>query len=159
MPVKADLPITRVDFFAAAERRGLRVIANVSVQNLKVVTFDEPGPVLRFFAPDLRVLPEGTQINGAVGLAVRSVDDGYRDVLFHHILNLTALRQADRLIQQEAGDDFFPLVAAALQALPSEPSALAAALQDDTTWIGRELKWGRSNALSFERRVAELVES
>lgn len=160
--MKADLPITRAQFFAAAEDHGLHVLRDVSLQKLEVASLEGGGPVLRIFAPVLRVLPDGTQINGSVGVTLAAAGLGsrvqYDEAMFHHILNLTELRNADRVIQRESDwHAFFQLLMPALEALPSTPDALADALADGTTWMGKQLSWRDANAVSFERRVRELA--
>jgi len=155
--MRADIPVTRDQFFAAAEARGLHIISNVSAQGLKVVSLEKCGSVLRIFAPDLRELSEGTEINGSLGIALKGLNGDY-EVLFHHILNLSTLRQLNRFIRQESDwAAFFPVLVSNLNALPSNPNAVISALQDETSWLGRQFKWGRSSAVAFERSARELA--
>lgn len=158
--MKADLPITFEDFFAAARKHGLHV-QSVSRQRLKVAALEHEGTVLRFFAPELRPLPDGTQINGNIGIALQGAnkDGQYNDAVFHYIVNLPEMRRTPRLVRtKEDWDEFFQLLLPVLNALPSTPEALGGALRDSTSWMGKQLIWGRANAIEFQRRVRDLAD-
>ena len=158
--MKPDLPISRNAFFAAAELADLARVEGVSPQRLSVVALSEYSPVLRFFAPVLRPLPEGTEINGSIGVALKSAaadGEDYCDALFFNILNLPEMLAADRLIRTD--DDwtsFFASLSKELVALPSTRQALRAALRDNTTWMGKQLAWGDPPAVSFNQRACQL---
>jgi hypothetical protein len=156
--MKPDLPVTRNAFFAAAELADLARVEGVSPQRLSVVALCEDGPVLRFFAPVLRPLPEGTEINGSIGVALKSADgEDYRDALFLNILNLPQMLAADRLIRtDEDWTSFFASLSKELVSLPSTPQALSAALRNSATWMGRQLAWGDPPAISFNQKACEL---
>lgn len=153
--MKRDVPVARADFFAAAEKCGFQVVDNVSVQRLKVAAIPDDGPILRYFTPDLRVLPEGTQVNGYIGIALPSDES-----LFLHILNVADLRALSRIVSNDS--DWTPLFEAlrrALNALPCNLDALAKALRDPSTWLGRQVAWGDAPAIDFAKKVHELVAS
>lgn len=150
--MKPDLPVTSADFFAAAELHGFDVVPNISAQRLTVVAVKNEGPILCFFAPDLRTLPDGTQINGSIGVALPS-----GETLFLHILNLPEFLAIGRVVASEADwEPFFGVLRRALDALPRNPDTLAEALGDPTTWMGRQVAWGDAPAIGFQQRVREL---
>ena len=150
--MKTDLPLRPADFFAAAKRHGFEVVPNVSAQGLDVAAVEREGPILRFFAPDLRVLPDGTQINGSIGIALAS-----GETLFLHILNLPEFLSMSRIVTGIADlEPFFGALRDALEALPHNLDALAEALRDPSSWIGQQVAWGDAPAISFEQRVRQL---
>ena len=158
--MKADIPASAAHFFEMAESHGFNVYPNISEQRLKVISLDPEASVLRFFSPSLRPISLGTQINGAIGIALGTVDHDHRDysaAIFHNILNYRDMIGASRLIEEPgAVEEFFQLLKTYLDELPAEPQDILQRVHSGQGWIAQQFKWNDQELEPFKYRLMSL---
>jgi hypothetical protein len=148
------------DFYDKAAAWGFRVYDGVAKEKLKVVSVDEPRSVLRYFSPELRPLPGGTQIGGVLGIALRAPQASklvYDVDIFHHILNYRDLIRARRIMEEDDSlREFFLLLKEHLCELPADVGELLRAAQSGSGWIAQQFKWNDPELEDFKRRLTAL---
>lgn len=158
--MKADVPANLSEFYDKAAACGFQIYCEVTRQKLKVISIDEPGSVLRYFSPELRPLPGGTQIGGTLGIALRApeVPGLLYDVdIFLNILNHRDIVRARRIMEDnDSTKEFFSLLRNHLDELPNDVDGVLRAANSGSGWIAQQFRWNDPELEPFKRRLMAL---